>query len=160
MLCRRLTQLELFNHSNNAGILHTSVIATLFNLLSALENVWEAFKALNILKRTRFFPISANNLPHITSKEYLEDTNINKLSELKEVTLLNDDESSYRYLYPEDVEAEKERRRKEAAARKKELEQERKEYMQLEAREWGNFGYYAAMVYEGELAPDDPRYPL
>ncbi|WP_232317154.1 hypothetical protein [Anabaena sp. CA = ATCC 33047] len=144
----------------SGGILHTRAIATLFNLLSALENIWNSFKALNIVKRTRFLPISSTNFPHITSKDYLEDTNINKLSDLKEVILLNDDESSYRYFYPEDVEAEKERRRKEAAARKKEREQERKEYMQLEAREWVNFGYYAAMVDEGELAPDDPRYPF
>lgn len=145
----------------SGGILHTRAIATLSTLLSAVENLWESFKSLNIVNKTKFLPISVtdysiNNL----ANTYLGDTKPNKLSELKEVTHLNDDQNSYRYFYPEDVEAEKKRRRQEAAVRKKQREQERKEMEQEAIEEWGNFGYYAAMVHEGELAPDDPRYPF
>lgn len=34
------------------------------------------------------------------------------------------------------------------------------ELLEAEAREFGYFGVYAAMVAEGELYPDDPRYPF
>ncbi|BAY61186.1 hypothetical protein NIES22_12470 [Calothrix brevissima NIES-22] len=152
----------------SGGILHTRFIGNLFTLLSAVDNVWESFKALNIVKRTRFIHISATELPQNTSKAYLKDTKPNQLSELKEVTLLTDnentllkgDEISYRYFYPEDVKAEKERRLKEKAASKKELDRESKEIEELEARELGRFGDYAGMVHRGELALDDPRYPF
>ncbi|MHC5829497.1 MAG: hypothetical protein ACYT04_79650, partial [Nostoc sp.] len=120
-----------------------------------------SFKSLNIINKTKFLPISVTDysIANLT-KTYLGDTKPNKLSELKEVTHLNDDQSSYRYFYPEDVEAEKQRRRQEAAARKKQWDQERKEMEQEVIEECGNFGYYAAMVHEGELAPDDPNYPF
>jgi hypothetical protein len=143
------------------GIVHSRAIATLFTLFSAIENIWESFKALNVVNRTRFLPISVNKPSDSNpSTTYLKDTRISNLSVLKEVILLKSGEISYRYFYPEDVKAEKERRCQEAAAKKKEMEKVLKEIREDEAREWGSFGYYAAMVAEGELPPDDPRYPF
>ncbi len=143
------------------GVVRFRAISTLFTLLSSTDNLWESFKAINIVNRTRFLPLSANNSSHGNlERQYLLDTNAEKLSELTEVILLKDYESSYRYFYAEDVEAEKERRHQKAEADKKEWEKEWQEILEYEARDNGNFGYHAAMVSEGELHPDDPEYPF
>lgn len=143
------------------GIIFLRTTSNLFALLSAVDNLWEAFKAITIVNKTRFIlPDSSQNILRIGLTEhdkYLVDTKSENLPKLKqEVLSSNDDKSSYRHLYPEDVGVEKERRHKEAEEGKR-IEQE---LLEAEAREFGYFGVYAAMVAEGELYPDDPRYPF
>jgi len=158
-----------FNLVNN-GVKFRRITSNLFALLSALDSLWESFNAINIVKRTKFLlpeylkdtpnkfsTLGLNNFFEICSEKYLEDIKSEKLPELKQEVLPSyNDENSYRHFYPEDVPAEKKRRQKETEERKK-LE---KEMLEAEAKEFGNFGIYAAMVAEGELHPDDPRYPF
>ncbi|MCP6760046.1 MAG: hypothetical protein NHB32_15130 [Fischerella sp. CENA71] len=147
------------------GVIFRRITSNLFALLSAVNNLWEAFQAITIVKNTRFLlPESPKNIftdiltIGLTEHDkYLVDTKLENLPKFKQEVISSDgDESSYRHFYPEDVQVEKERRHKEAEEAKR-IEQE---LLEAEAREFGNFGVYAAMVAEGELHPDDPRYPF
>jgi hypothetical protein len=142
------------------GVKFRRTTSNLFALLSAIDNLWEAFKAITIVKRTKFILLESSqnilSIGPIEDNKY-EDTNSENLPKLEQKVLSSGyDKNSYRHFYPEDVKVEKERRRKQAQEEKR-IEQE---LLEAEAREHGFFGMYAAMVAEGELHPDDPRYPF